>query len=136
MERLEANEKTVKDALSKQPNERWRETVILWVTKCGWHFRAKDDPLTDVDFEIFLDGLRHMPEPERVARAFEDCMRELEFMPRLSDVRERDPGRPIASRAPDLKLVKEWDEPYGEGLTIHYTEYEGGYRQSRIVRAE
>jgi hypothetical protein len=134
MEKLEANVSTVKNALSRQLSARWREVVVLCVTKCALHFRAKDDPLTDLDFEIFLDGLRDIPDEDRIAQGFDACLKQCEFMPRLRDVRDRVPDNPAAIHEPDLKVVKEWDEPYGRNMQVHYIEYEGGYRQARIVR--
>lgn len=134
MEKLSASENIVKRELSKQPDEQWRKTVIYCVTKCGLHFRGKDDPLTDIDFKIFLDGLRDFPDAKRVEAAFDSCLRELQFMPRLHDVRERIPDAHVENRAPDLlKVVREWDVNFGAASRLHYTEYDGGYRQVKVM---
>lgn len=100
------------------------------VALCALHFRAE---VTEADFEIYRRGLWEIREPERIEAAFTRCLKECEFMPKLKDVLERLPDRAIESKAPDLKVVREWDEAYGEGKTIHYTEYESGYRQARIL---
>lgn len=129
MEKLQAQLSNVKKALSRQPNELWSAGVVRALVLCALHFRVE---LTDADFEVYKMGLREIGELERIEAAFTRCIKECEFMPRLKDILERIPDREIVNAKPDLKVVREWDEPYGD-KTLHYIEYENGYKQARFA---
>lgn len=115
--------------LLKQPDEQWNATVTAALSKCSLHFRQE---LTDVDFEIYLSGLRTFS-AERISESLERCLKECEFMPKLKEICDRMPQEITKAKAPDLTVVREWDEPYSHKMKIHYVEYESGYRQARFV---
>lgn len=56
--------------------------MVLCVTKCAQHFRAE---VNEADFEIFIYALRD-EELWRIEKAFERCLNECQFMPKLADV--------------------------------------------------
>jgi hypothetical protein len=98
------------------------------LTKCSLHFRQD---LSRADFLVYWESLKDR-DADAVRRAVVLCRETLEFMPKLRDVLDR--LSPAAqTKKPDLKVVKEWDEEYGD-RKLHFTEYEGGYRQTRWVR--
>jgi hypothetical protein len=98
---------------------------------CALHFRVE---LTEVDFAIYLRGLSDVDDSIRLVAAIARATKECKFMPKLKEIIERIPEKETASRAPDhLKLVREFDEPYSNRLKVHVYEYEGGYRQVKLV---
>lgn len=91
--------------------------------------------LIEADYEIYLKGLSDCGDSICVVAALARCIKECKFMPKLKEIIERIPEAEAPSRAPDnLKLVREFDEPYSANLKLHVLEYEGGYRQCRLVR--
>jgi hypothetical protein len=111
-----------------KPQPNLSREIALWVTKCGQHFRVE---LTEADFEIFADALRGV-ELWRIRKAFERCLNECEFMPKLADVWSK---MPEAEPEPKYEIpgmseaAQEWTEEY-EGRTIHY---KGDPKGMRIV---
>lgn len=95
---------------------------------CGLHFRAE---LTEVDYEIYLKALVGIS-AGRISESLVRCVRECNFMPKVKDILDRVPEEMAEAKAPDLKIVREWDEPYGS-KKLHWIEYEGGYKQARFV---
>lgn len=87
-----------------------------------------------IDWEAMTYAL-HGQNPQRVRAAFDRCLLELEFMPKPKDVLERLPEKGVESKAPDnLKLIRDFYEPYSESMRLHVFEYEGGYLQVKMEK--
>ena len=116
--------------LSKPRDAQWSDTVVRLLTRCALHYRQE---LTEIDLEIYLNALRPF-EAYRIRGALDKCFTECEFMPKLKDILERMPDAHFENQKPDLKVVREWDEPYNDTTVTHFVEYESGYRQAKLVR--
>src|SRR5882757_1432775 len=66
-------------------NRPLRESVLRWMDKLGTHFNQPQD---EEQINIFLHALRNCT-AYQVDHAFERCMNECEFMPKLADVHKR-----------------------------------------------
>lgn len=99
---------------------------------CALHFRAE---LTELDYEVYLRGLAEVQSAWRIVSAVGRCTKECMFMPKLKEILERVPEAEASPKAPDLKLLREFDEPYTRTHKLHVYEYEGGYRQVKMVPA-
>ncbi len=73
------------------PNKQLRECVLGWIEKLSTHFNQPQD---EEQIKIFLHALRDCS-VQQVNRAFERCLNECEFMPKLSQVHDRMPERDI-----------------------------------------
>lgn len=105
--------------------------MVEQLTRCALHFRQE---LTEVDLEIYLNGLRPF-EAYRIRAALERCFLECEFMPKLKDILDRMPEAQHSNNAPDsLSIVREWDEFFSATHKTHFIEYENGYKQAKLVR--
>lgn len=113
------------ERLSKRPNDSYK-AVIAGVTLCAKHFRTEMD---EADIAIFLHALRDV-EFWRIAKAFERCLNECEFMPKLADVWAKTPEPEPAAHG-DIEGLgnQEWTEGY-EGRTLHYR---GDPKGTRVV---
>lgn len=131
MEQVAAKMSSVRETLSKQRDAQWREAVIRQLTACSLHFRTE---LDDAQIEIYLGGLRDC-ESWRTAKAFERCMKECEFMPKLRDLFDKMPEAGQQRKPFDFgKILKEWWLPYGPDTVQHYFETEKGGTVCRIER--
>lgn len=131
MEKFSASTKSLSGELSKRPEEQSAVEVTKALASCALHFRQE---LTDLDYEIYLKGLAQFSGPAAVA-GIDRAMRETTFMPKLKEIIERIPEMPVDNHAPDdLKLVREFVEPYTRDLQIRVFQYEGGYRQIKLER--
>jgi len=97
------------------------ECVLDWVAKLSAHFGAQQD---DEQIKIFLHALRDNT-TYQVETAFERCLNECEFMPKLHDIHQRmpldkwppeNPGT-CRYRKPTLDLIK----PVAEEICEEFT---------------
>ena len=132
MERLSASTSNLSETLSKRPDARWNATVTQALAGCALHFRQE---LTELDYEVYLRGLADISSAWRIVSAIGRCTKECMFMPKLKEILERVPEVEASPRVPDrLKLLREFDEPYTSTHKLHVYEYEGGYRQVKMVQ--
>ena len=107
---------------------------------CATHYNYE---LTDVDQGIFENALESYS-ADRVKQAFNACLKECEFMPRLADVCKRMPEEHPDARYDMSGLqakveraghpFERWTEPMG-GATIHYAGDRLGFKVvEKIVR--
>lgn len=137
MERLKAKTTDVQQAISRPPSDSLSDTekvISGWVILCAQHFRVE---VNEADIAIYVHALRGT-EPDRLDTAFQRCLKECEFMPKLVDVCNRLPEaqEPQKLRASIEDFVKEpqtWTEEYG-GCSVSYTGDPKGVRF--VVRAE
>ena len=133
MEKLSANTSNLKETLSKQPDARWSATVTQALAGCSLHFRAE---LTELDYDVYLRGLADIQSSWRIVAAIGRCTKECLFMPKLKEILERVPEVEASPKVPDrLELLREFDEPYTHTHKLHVYQYEGGYRQVKMVPA-
>jgi hypothetical protein len=71
-------------------------------------------------------------DPRCVETALNRCRAELLFIPKPKEVIERLPEKAVEYKSPDLKLLRDFFEPYSTRLHLHVFEYESGYRQARL----
>lgn len=84
--------------------------------------------------EIYIEGLWPC-ETWRIATAFERCIKECEFMPKLRDVFDKMPEAEPTRPVPDYgKVLREWTMPCGSNSVAHYFETEKGGTLCRIER--
>lgn len=86
---------------------------------------AMRQEVTEVDFAAMASALEGY-EPSRVAVAFARCKTELLFVPKPKEVIDRLPAREVQNKKPDMKLVREFYEPYDKNLRLHVYEYDDG----------
>lgn len=125
MEKLLADTKNVKSALSKREPGLY-PVIVDGLTRIGLSLRQE---VSEVDFAAMANALEGY-EPGRVAVALDRCRNELLFVPKPKEVIERLPEKAIENKTPNLKLEREFYEPYSERLHLHVFLYEGGYRQA------
>jgi hypothetical protein len=132
MEQVAAKTTNAREGLSKPPDAQWREEVIRRLTACSLHFRTEID---DGQMEIYLGGLRDC-DSWRIARAFERCIKECEFMPKLRDLFDKMPEAERKENPLDYgRILKEWRTPLGQGTVAHYFETENGGTVCRVEKA-
>lgn len=85
-----------------------QRAIIQGVGKCALHFRVE---LTDADLAIFKHALRDV-ELWRIEKAFERCLNECQFMPKLVDVWAKmpEPERPLEGSVLERLPASEWTE--------------------------
>ena len=127
MKKRLADTKTVRDALSQQPNELYR-VVVEGLTRISLCLRQE---VSEVDFAAMTDALEGR-DPALVAVALDRCRIELLFVPKPKEVIERLPEKAVENKRPDLTLIRDFYEPYSTRLHLHVFEYESGYRQARL----
>jgi hypothetical protein len=103
--------------------------VVDGLTRISLSLRQE---VSEVDFAAMTDALEGY-DPRCVETALNRCRTELLFIPKPKEVIERLPEKAVESKSPDdLKLVREFYEPYSTRLHLHVFEYDGGYRQARL----
>jgi len=124
-------------AISMQPGASSNDTekqITGWLILCATHFRVD---LNDAEIAIYQHALRGI-EPGRLDTAFQRCLRECEFMPKLVDVCNRLPEaqEPPQHTAPIEEFVKDAETWTEETATFRLT-YRGdpkGYKQ--VIKME
>lgn len=100
--------------------------IIRGVGQCALHFRIE---LTDADLEIFKHALRNT-DALRIEAAFDRCLNECEFMPKLADVWAKMPEAEPSQEGIEFGVdAQEWTEQY-EGRTIRY---KGDPKGTRVI---
>jgi hypothetical protein len=116
--------------LSKQQRDCWR-VLSQELSKTALHCRQD---LTEPDVMVYFESLKDR-DPEAVKAAIVSCREQMDFIPKLNHILDRLSPKDKNIVMEGATIVREWDEPYSPTQNIHYTEYEGGYRQASFVRA-
>jgi hypothetical protein len=96
----------------KKQSSELNDKIIEWIEKLSIHFNQPQD---EEQIKIFLHALRRNT-PYQIEEAFDRCLSECEFMPRLADVHKRmpeqrwppeNPGAFVLSGPPTMELVRE-----------------------------
>jgi hypothetical protein len=96
----------------KQSNESASDSVLKWLQKLSRHFNAE---LSEDQLEIFTHALRNNTRYQ-IDEAFDRCLNECQFMPKLADVHQRmpepkyapeNPGRFVLNGPPIIDLVRD-----------------------------
>lgn len=82
-----------KNERARLRNEQYRTVVAKWCEKLSAHFNFD---LTEEQIEIFMEGLVKDSDYQ-IETAFERCLNECTFMPKLREVHEKMPERREAS---------------------------------------
>ena len=129
-----------KKETKKSQEERLNDLIAERLQECATHLRHD---LTDTDIHVCQNGLKGYS-IERVNKAFDLCLRECEFMPRLADICKRLPEESPNANYDYVGLAEKvaraghpferWTEPMG-GATIHYAGDRLGFKVvERITR--
>src|SRR5208283_1192001 len=95
----------------KQQNPQLKECVLSWIEKLSAHFNS---PQEEDQIVIFLHALRNCT-TYQVDVAFEKCLNECQFMPKLAEVHARmpeqrwppeNPGRFLLNDPPFLDVLR------------------------------
>lgn len=109
------------------------------LVRCSLHFQAN---LTEIDYEIYLQGLSDIDEPDRIAVAIDRAMKNSEFMPKLATIRSELPRleempsyKPEPTiEEPHCRIIKEWYENFSSTARAHWFEFEDGTSKLRLEK--
>lgn len=105
----------------RQSNESANESILRWLSRLSKHFNVE---LSDDQIEIFAHALRNNTRYQ-IDEAFNRCLNECQFMPKLADVHARmpeqkyppeNPGR-FVQQEPILNLIRPIAEEICKGMT-------------------
>ena len=89
-----------------------RASILIWLAKLAAYY---DRQISDEDYEIYIRGLSPISD-ERLAVAFERCLKECEFMPKLAEICRRLPDETVLYGPKPIS--KECDECRGTGWKV------------------
>jgi len=101
---------------SSPSNSGSEEAILKWVTLLDVHFKRKE-ALSLPEKKIYISALRKFS-VERLDPAFQRCMHECQFMPKIAEIESRMPeeyhGTAPTNIGADFVPVKDWYEPHLE----------------------
>lgn len=86
----------------KEPNKQLKECVLSWIDRLSTHFNQPQD---EEQIKIFLHALR-VNTVWQVNKAFERCLNECQFMPKLADVHQRMPEQDMNAAFANKKTTE------------------------------
>ena len=106
-----------------------RSVTKKWLALIAAHFRVE---LSEPEVQIFCDSLAR-EDPERLEKAFQRCLHECEYFPKLKDIHERMPYRAVAVKTDSVPSGQHY-EPIDDDHHLHVWITADGGRYVRIER--
>jgi hypothetical protein len=108
-----------KNERARQRSASYRTLIAQWCEKLAAHFNVE---LTELQIEVFLEELTSFSDFQ-LDQSFERCLNECQFMPRLSEIRQRIPERREPSTATGAYLptgppIADLNRPIAEKLCL------------------